>query len=169
MNRLIESSHGLKTFMSHFSLNPFADKCWAIRDVDALRFATCQKTHHISIHEFHLVQIQNQAMIIRFGLQQFLQLSQAGRLDSSAQSKDNKFSIRRSLNLKHRFVQHPLEQCKRNTNRKRLKKLDSVSDKMPTFRKLPKVQQGFSEPKQLDGFDVKAVFFCERCPLIRQI
>jgi hypothetical protein len=52
--------------------------------------------------------------------------------------------------------QRTLEKCKRNTNRKRLKKLNSVNDKMPTFRKLPKVQQGFSEPKQLDGFDVKA-------------
>src|SRR5437764_10814974 len=33
-----------------------------------------------------------------------------------------------------------LEKCKTNTNRKRLKELESVDDKMPTFRKLPKVR-----------------------------
>jgi hypothetical protein len=33
-----------------------------------------------------------------------------------------------------------LEQCKTNTNRKRLKELESVGDEMPTFRKLPKVR-----------------------------
>jgi hypothetical protein len=40
-------------------------------------------------------------------------------------------------------VQRMLEQCKTNTNRKRLKKLESVGDKMPTFRKLPKSWQEF--------------------------
>jgi len=80
-------------------------------------------------------------MITRSGSQEFLQFGHACRLNSSAQSKDNEFPIRRSLNLKHRLgVQRMLEKCKTNTNRKRLKELESVDDKMPTFRKLPKVR-----------------------------
>src|SRR5262249_51056819 len=45
--------------LGHFSLNPFPNICRAIRDVNAFRFATGQKTHHVAIHEFYLSQIQN--------------------------------------------------------------------------------------------------------------
>src|SRR5215510_4079528 len=130
--------------LGHFSINPFADICWAIYELDAFRFATRQKTHHVAIHQFYLFQIQNYATITRFPFQQFFQLSQACRLNSPAQSKDHGSAFRRSLNLKHRFVYSAYaKQCKRSTNRKRLKKLESVGNKMPTFRKLPKSWKEF--------------------------
>jgi len=45
--------------LCRLSLNPFADICRAIRELNVFRFATSQKTHRFAIHEFHLVQIQN--------------------------------------------------------------------------------------------------------------
>jgi hypothetical protein len=81
---------------------------------------------------------------MRFGIQEFLQFGQARRRDSTAQSKDNELSIHRSLNLKHRFGRSVCFAVRQtHTNLKRLKKLESADDKMPTFRKLPKVRQRF--------------------------
>jgi hypothetical protein len=37
-----------------FSLNPFADIFRAIRELDAFRFTTSQKTHYVAIHEFRV-------------------------------------------------------------------------------------------------------------------
>ena len=58
-----------------------------------------------------------------------------------------------------------LEPCKRNTNRNRLKKLGSVGDEMPTFRKLPKSRQGFlAEGKRmvkLDGLEACVLIFSD--------
>ena len=96
-------THLRDPFLCLFFLNPFADICRAIRELDAFRFAIGQKVPRVAVHEFSLFQISQQPLMIRFGVQNFLQLSQGCRLNSTAQSKDNESSIDRSLNLKHRF------------------------------------------------------------------
>ena len=76
-----------------FSLNPLTDVRWTVLKLDALGFPARQKLDCIWIDQRHVLQIQNQMMIIRFQSKEPLQLRHIFRLNTPTQDKDD-FSIR---------------------------------------------------------------------------
>ena len=71
---------------------------------NALRFATSQKSHYLSIHELNLFQIQNDAAGLSFGFEEVLKLCHFSRPDSTTQGKGHGLPFRRYLNSqRHRF------------------------------------------------------------------
>jgi hypothetical protein len=83
-------------------------------------------------------------MLTWFGFQQSLQLGQAALIRPlRVNTTSLPFADLWILNI-DLCAQRMPEQCKRNTNRNQLKKLESVGDEMPTFRQLPNLRQVFS-------------------------
>src|ERR1700747_2019007 len=60
---------------SPFSLDPLADVCRTILELDASRFAAPEETDNLLIHEPEIFQVQDDAPTARFGADQRLQLA----------------------------------------------------------------------------------------------
>ena len=63
-----------------------------------MRFATSQKSYYLSIHELNLFQIQNDAAVLPFGFEEFLQFCHFFRPDSTTQGKGHGLPFCRYLN-----------------------------------------------------------------------
>ena len=63
------------------SRNPLADISRAVLESGAIRLAICQKPYGVSIQQLHVVQIQDQVVILYFRLEQSLQLRHIFQLD----------------------------------------------------------------------------------------
>src|ERR1700747_1133188 len=62
-------------YSSPFSLDPFADVCRTILELDAARFAPPKKTDTLYLHEPEIFQVQDDAPTACFGVDQRLQLA----------------------------------------------------------------------------------------------
>lgn len=75
--------------------------CRAMLELDAIRFATCQKPHGVSIYQRDLFHIQHEAVICCFGREESLQLWHMFHPDATTQGQDHACPVRRWLILQH--------------------------------------------------------------------
>src|SRR5712664_965805 len=84
----------------YFSHDPLADIDGTVLERGTAGFATCQKPHGVSIHEPHVFQVQS-LPVLRFGIEDPLQLRNVFHPDSPTHRKDYECALHRSLNPEH--------------------------------------------------------------------
>src|SRR5215510_12536994 len=70
------------------SRDPLTDVCWAVPELDAIRFTALQKTDNVLIHEGQLDQVQDDTAPLSFRAEQRAQLAQVLHVHSTAHVDD---------------------------------------------------------------------------------
>jgi hypothetical protein len=88
------------------SLHPFANICWAVLKLHAIRFATHEKADHVAIDTANVFQIQNDAATVRLEFKKPPQLGDCPCFDSATQDEDRECPTLRCLNPKSHRSRH---------------------------------------------------------------
>jgi hypothetical protein len=71
------------------SRDPLTDVCWAIPELDAIRFTALEKTDSVSIHEGQLEQVQNDTVPLAFRREERCQIAHVLYVHTTAQFKND--------------------------------------------------------------------------------
>jgi hypothetical protein len=71
------------------SRDPLTDVCWAIPELDAIRFTALEKTDGVSIHEGQLEQVQNDTVPLAFRREERCQIADVLYVHTTAQLKND--------------------------------------------------------------------------------